>query len=438
MLMISGMAVDFMRNENIRVHLQNTIDRSVLAAADMDQQLVPEDVVASYFEKAGLADFLDEVVVTENMNTRQVTARASAKMSAMFLRLVGIDHLDAPAGGTASEQSGNVEISLVVDISGSMGWPSTQGGIKINHLRDAANDFVDTMLDPLTEDYVSISLVPYTAQVNAGPDIYNELNMETRHLFSHCVEFEAADFSTTAIDLDKTYQQGQHFEWSSAWYNNYEIQYPGCPQEVFERITPLSQSVTDLQTQISALVPRANTAIHYGMKWGVALLDPALQPVIRRLANGNGPIDRAFRDRPADWGERLTKKFVVLMTDGQNVPTYRISDWAYNSPSEYIFWDRYTLWRYLYDNIAWNNRSDFYYEKYSASDADAMLATICTAAKDAGIIVYTVGFEVNDHAANVMENCASSENHFFRVEGVEISSAFAAIARDITQLKLTQ
>jgi hypothetical protein len=37
-----------------------------------------------------------------------------------------------------------------------------------------------------------------------------------------------------------------------------------------------------------------------------------------------------------------------------------------------------------------------------------------------------------------MQDCASSPSHFFRVEGVELSEAFRAIARQINQLRLTQ
>jgi hypothetical protein len=67
-----------------------------------------------------------------------------------------------------------------------------------------------------------------------------------------------------------------------------------------------------------------------------------------------------------------------------------------------------------------------------------MLSNICQAAKDEHIVIWSIGFEVTDHGANVMQDCASSPSHFFRVEGVEISEAFEAIARQINQLRLTQ
>lgn len=67
-----------------------------------------------------------------------------------------------------------------------------------------------------------------------------------------------------------------------------------------------------------------------------------------------------------------------------------------------------------------------------------MLSNICTTAKDQGIVLWSVGFEVSDSSAGIMRSCASSPTHFFRVEGVEITEAFKAIASQINQLRLTQ
>ena len=76
--------------------------------------------------------------------------------------------------------------------------------------------------------------------------------------------------------------------------------------------------------------------------------------------------------------------------------------------------------------------------KYIWDEKDDRLADICSAAKDQGVVVFTIGFEVTDHSASVMRNCASTPNHFYRVEGLDIEYAFASIANQINQLKLTQ
>lgn len=432
MLLIGGMAVDFMRFETTRTKIQNTVDRAVLAAASLNQTRTPAEVVQDYFDKAGLGGALEDVIVDEGINHRKVQAIAKADINTFFLHMSGINTLSAPGGGTAEEKVTNVEISLVLDISGSMGRASSTGGTKIELLRDAAKDFVDAVLQDDSADKISLSLITYSAQVNAGPDIFNQMNVlgsyiNATHNYSHCIEFETADFDTTALDLSKTYRQGQHFSPYDYYDPDGTLTYTNCPKYERDRIRAFSQDKNELKAQIDDLEPEANTAIHMGMKWGTALLDPSTRPIVSGLI-GMGKVDNVFSGRPADYSDEDTLKVIVLMTDGENVNTLRVKSTYYNSIWEYNYWNTH--------KVPWS--STYLYYKYTASQADDMLESICDAAKAKNITVYTVGFEVGEHGADVMENCATQPSHFFRVEGIEIAEAFQAIANDINRLRLTQ
>lgn len=236
MLMIAGLAVDLMRVETVRTRLQGTLDRAVLAAADLDQTLPAKDVVEDYFEKAGVADYLNDVQVSEGLNYRTVSADASATIGMMFSnipaafdargeyygrKLGEMPPITIPASSTAEERVAKVEISLVVDISGSMAWNSTSGNTKIFELRQAAKDFVTTVLDPDNEDRVSINLIPYSEHVNAGEDLFDRFNVTQRHNYSYCIEFPDSEFDNTNITEWRTYQQMQHFQWNyNGWQND--------------------------------------------------------------------------------------------------------------------------------------------------------------------------------------------------------------------------
>ena len=74
----------------------------------------------------------------------------------------------------------------------------------------------------------------------------------------------------------------------------------------------------------------------------------------------------------------------------------------------------------------------------NGSQADARLSDICEAARDEGIIIYTVAFEAPSNGQAALRDCASSPTHYFDVDGTDISEAFSAIASDIRALKLTQ
>ncbi|MEP3347825.1 MAG: pilus assembly protein TadG-related protein [Litoreibacter sp.] len=436
-LLATGMAIDFMRHENMRTRLQATLDRAILAAADLDQTNDPEAVVEDYFAKSGLSNYQLDVDVSEGLNFRTVTANATSTVDSMFLNMAGIESIDAPAGGTAEERINNVEVSLVLDISGSM-----DSNNKIENMQTAANEFVDTMITADTKDLVSISVVPYTGQTNAGAVLFDSINVDQVHSYSHCVELDASDFTSVPFNPLKQYKQMQHYEYSSAFYgssSNYEIQNPWCSDKAYEEIQPFKNDNASLKNVINSYEPRSATGIHYAMKWAAALLDPSMRSTVNSLID-TGAVDPVFRGRPAAYDDEETVKAIVLMTDGMNVDQYRINDWAYNSVSEYAHWSQFTLWYYLYNYVRSSSRSNYYNRVHNSTEADERLDDICEASRVNGIVVFTIGFEIINNAAAsaVMSRCATSSSHFYAVEGVEISDAFGAIARTINQLRLIQ
>ena len=71
---------------------------------------------------------------------------------------------------------------------------------------------------------------------------------------------------------------------------------------------------------------------------------------------------------------------------------------------------------------------------------------LCTAAKSRGVVIFTIGFEIDridtasgrERARELMGGCASSPTHYFDVKSVSIAEAFANIASQIEQLRLTR
>ena len=73
-LIVGGIGVDLMRNEMERVRLQNTADRAILAAADLDQSQDKTAVVLDYFDKAGAGHLVSasDVTVSPGLSNRTV------------------------------------------------------------------------------------------------------------------------------------------------------------------------------------------------------------------------------------------------------------------------------------------------------------------------------------------------------------------------------
>ena len=498
MIMIAGIAVDVMRYENVRVKTQNTIDRAVLAAADLDQTVDPKVVVDDYFAKAGM-DILDyEVDVTETkvgdtLTSRKVTANSTVDMGTMFMHMMGVESLSANSISSAEESINNIEISLILDVSGSMGRNN-----KLTNMQDAAKDFIDEIFENTEPDRVSISLIPYSTQVNAGAELLQQFNATDEHTYSHCAEFVDDDFNSTAMSTTDELQRAGHFDpWG--WYNRgREPSYRVCRTDDAFEITPWSNDVIALKNQIEDFYASGNTSIDVAVKWGSALLDPSLQPVLTAMAGDEVP--NAFIGRPSAHNDEDTLKFMVVMTDGINTTQYYLKNgyrdgpspvfididdgdvsmgvdtdddgtfdtywWATDDDDKRTFqaapdggsdndairmswpevWNAMSLsWHAYYNHYAQTWDADDYYDNFyaprggvSASKKDQRLSTVCSAARTNGMVIFAIGFEVTDYSAGVMRNCASSDNHFYRVEGLEIGYAFKSIANQINQLKLTQ
>ncbi|SMX47553.1 TadE/TadG family type IV pilus assembly protein [Maliponia aquimaris] len=316
MMVFGGVGVDMMQAELRRTKVQNTLDRAVLAAADIKNAGDPQQVVAQYFAAMGLSDALTDVQVDQSLTAKRVTASGHSTIPSDFMSLIGVDTLDAYGLAAAEHATANVEISMVLDISGSMGWNN-----KIVHMRSAARDFVDILMPPDSDALTTISIVPYNANVNLGPVAASYFTLDTVHNYSSCVIFQPSDFDQTGITPDQTLTRLAHFDLNSTNVNTTQIPSPWCYTGATGAVLAHSSDAAQLKAHIDALNSGGNTAIDLGVKWGTALLDPAARPAISDMAY-DGLVESQFAARPADYSDPETSKYIVVMTDGENTTQY--------------------------------------------------------------------------------------------------------------------
>lgn len=365
MLILAGVALDVMYFEEKRTRLQNTLDRAVLAAADLHQTLPPEDVVKDYFTKSGLRAPLDsEIEATTGASDEWRSVRVNLRegVPTMFMRLVGTPTLTAPALGAAEERIGMVEISLVLDVSGSMNSNS-----RLVNLKPAAKAFVDQVFDTVEPGHLSLSIIPYSTQVSLGTGFSGYFNLTDEHSLSHCIEFDRTDYQTATVApkttplgdaagaTDRVYQRNGHFD---PFNSVVPPSLTNCAAMANRRILPFSGDRDALKTYIDALTASGNTSIDIGMKWGAALVDPSMQYTVRQMIAG-GEAPAAFDGRPAAYSDTTTLKVVVIMTDGENTTEYRLRDDYDHGPSR--------LWRS--NDARWTN-DPANLDQYSLFDAD--------------------------------------------------------------------
>lgn len=319
MMVFGGIGIDMMHAELKRTKLQNTLDRAVLAAAALDNDLDPTLVVNSYFGAAGMPDALQSVAIDQInvggvISSRAVQAEGYQQMASNFMSLIGVNTLQAQGNAAAANAINNVEVSVVLDISGSM------SGTKLTQLQHAAKNFVDTMLGD-GDSTVTMSIVPYSATVNMGDTMPDYFNLENLHDISHCGTFPTESFQTTSLAANMVIEQIGHFDPISTSQTPGEANYPWCHYGNTAAILPLSSDPEALKARIDTFVAWGNTAIDLGMKWGTTLLDPSIRPNVDQMIV-DGHVGAAAAGRPAAMDAPDTLKFIVLMTDGQNTTQF--------------------------------------------------------------------------------------------------------------------
>lgn len=499
MLALAGIGVDVIQFETARTKQQQTLDRATLAAASLSQELNAESVVRDYFAKADLADKLTLVQFQRTFNASTVRAEAETELTPIFLNLYDLSdstRLIARGASQAEQRINNIEIMLVLDVSGSM------SGTKLRNLKTSASEFIDTVLEQDIENRVSIGIVPYNGQVNLPQYMQNLFTSVDDHGVQNvnCFDLPASTYNSLTLSRTTGLPVTAHADTFSSTTTGYVEPNDGnavpnpanrwCPPSTRNTVRAPTNNATALKSHINGLEAVGATSINAGMKWAMALLDPAARSLYTGfVAAGQTPA--YFGDRPFAYGAEDSMKIVVLMTDGEHFAEERVNE-GFRSGDSPIF--RHTDGRYsIYHNVSGNNKyyvphenawqrnpwggnsavrqtwpqlwanlrvayvawqfyarpsgnsTSFYNSTMNSfrtltpvNTMNSQLQSVCTQAKSRQVMVYGIAFEAPSNGRDMIEGCASSPAHYFNAQGLEIQTAFRAIATNISQLKLTQ
>lgn len=175
-------------------------------------------------------------------------------------------------------------------------------------------------------------------------------------------------------------------------------------------LQPLSSNKSTLKNAIDDYEVEGSTAGQIGIGWGWYMVSPSF--------NSLWPSNGAAAYNTAD-----TLKAVIIMTDGE-----------FNTPYCSGVISRQA------GAGSGSNTGKIDCDADNGNPFDQGRA-MCAAMKNRGILVYTVGFQITagGDAANMLQACASTPSNFYLpASGGDLSEAFAAIGRDITQLRISK
>lgn len=458
-----GSAVDFGRAQMAQSAMASALDKAGLAAgADANTQninTVAQKYFYSNFPNGTLGATVTTLTAVANSSNTVITLNAAGTVDTTFMRVFGIQSVNIAATSEVTRANKGMELVLVLDITGSM------AGTKIQSLRNAATSLINILYGSNTTlQNFWVGMVPYVASVNIGSSRTSWLTTydltrypsgypSTATKWKGCVEERAAPYDTTDDppsstdstlrwpmyfwadnDVDNNWIQGstislnQNYGYSDSSGRGPNI---GCGQP----IQPFTSSKTTILNAISGLQEwrRGGTASSAGLAWGWRMISPRWRGVWdHELVNGQNSL-------PLEYNSPLMSKVVVLMTDGIN----QFFDQSSQDPP----YSDYTAYKRL-DDL----RSDINTTSQSAALTiiNNKTASLCTAMKAQGVIIYTVTFQLGSSASEnaartLFQNCASQPDYYFDAESqvpgatqIDLTTAFSAIGDSLANLRISK
>lgn len=486
-------AIDIYMSSNQRARLQDALDAAALYAARSSATTTQDlTTIGRRALEANLTqNERDRLVGNPTFEITSSRILASAAMAPESVASGLWNHGNLTVNTEVVRSSQNIEVSLVLDITGSM------AGSKITDLKSAATSLVDIVVqDVQTPYYTKMAIVPYSNAVNVGSyaaavrsaipaakpitnitraspgvvtsashgmangtvvyitgvngmtkinDKYYTVANKTTNTF------QVSGVNTTSGNGYSAYTSGggiycftlgcQYYKFTDAAGGTKTFQVTTCVSErtgvnKYNDTSPSTSPVGYVYTASSAPENPCPTASIVPLTTDKA----ALKATIAALTDGGstaGQIGLA-------WGwYMVSPNFGYLWPQASNRPA------AYTAPETLkvviLMTDGAFNTAYCNGVIAKNSSSgsgsDGNHHDCNATNgsSSSQASSLCSAIKGQNIVLYTVGFDIagDTNAQNLLSACATDSEHvYLPSSGTALQEAFRAIGRDINSLRL--
>ena len=467
-LLGAGLAIDFSRGIRAKQHLGQALDAAALAVGS-GTGLSSEEAVAkaqAFFD----ANFNEQGNGTPGplsvaVNDGKITISASTTIETTIMRLAGHDSLTVEAFTEVTLNEKKIELVMVLDNTGSMGWSG-----KLGALKSAADTLLEVLMPangPEVSTDVKIGLVPFAAAVNIGSDkigsgwidetaqtaiasedfsagvnvldLYGQIQNRS---WNGCVRARVSPYDTQDVapaggdtlwapyfapdEPDFSSYSNRYASdagYSGSYYNydarqRYTDKYTGLSVSGSDgpdyncrtpAVTPLTATRATIDAAIDEMVASGNTVIPAGLAWGWRLISPGV-PFTEGSPYGDNDIIKAM----------------ILLTDGENDIGGGIGTHNRSQYSAYGFAQS----GHLGNTNGWE----------AEAVLNAKTATLCANIKAQGIRLYTVTFQVpSTSIQNLMRDCATDpEMYYDSPSNEDLNSVFQDIAKGLADLRLSK
>lgn len=436
-----GGAVDFARVSNAKTKAQTAVDAAVIAGAreillnDLQPGQQVNDKIVDFTQSRLTGATWTEISYQVTATRAEVNAVYRGELDSTLLKLIGMDKLPFEVKTRAILGDINLEMSLVVDTTGSI-----RNNGHINSITSALTDLVGD-LEPMKP---KISLVPFAETVNLGSNYQNSwidfLGLSPTHgiMFDESVlpvvhhgMFARMNMSWNgcvemrALPYDVTDDPPQIFRPATLWvpyfgpsidpFGNYlrsgyqvhnglnvvrnpnsyspsnlsGVDDPGHSGENYSPLSncprsplrPLSTDYSAIKSAINSLDFDGGTNIPSGLAWGWRTLSPG----------------EPFTEG-ASYSDEKTRKVLILLSDGKNDMKLEYNGYG-------IYYDKRL------------GQSGTNYTEMTPL-INGRMQQLCSNIKATGIELYVVSYALASDAETLahkalMDQCASTPQHHF-------------------------
>jgi Flp pilus assembly protein TadG len=471
-----GTAIDSIRASREQTAFQAALDAATIAVAadarsdftglDASQKeakrLLLQTMAQNYLNQNYVSGTggISDVTVALTIDGRNINTAATHAFPTAIMGLIGINTMTMNlTSQTKRAQSGGVELTMVMDTTGSMAWNAAGNATsvvseqRITGARTAAQKLLEIIYagDKISKPdnpNIRASFVPFAQAVNLDVTIpdYQSSWIDTTHLnplsslnklksalnnkdnyaawngaWTGCVEARAKTVGATDVNYltnDVAPDSSVPATLFPAYFNPSGGGAAGCAAS---NIVPMTYKRASIEQAILDMNPANGTVIPEGLAWGWRTISPT-EPFSKVAASGTAASTAATTIAP--YNDSKWHKIMVLMTDGDNSV----------SPTGY--------YAYGYGNIPVGANNRYGVNTTDAATADAVLdtnlTTICTNIKATGVELYVTGFgtSMTQSTRDILKNCASlptSSHYTDATNNTTLLSFFTQIGNNINE-----
>ena len=395
-----AMAMDGARGYTVAHRAASALDSALLATgrrlAKEGSNFNAQTFAQGYFDnqmqtmQSGTeAETYNPIVLNVDTNAGTVSASVTATVPTTFGALLGVDQLTVSKSATVAYGNQDLELALMIDVTGSMNWSAGGGLTKLEALKASVGNLTNILMkDPNAGGgRVRVAVAPYSTSVNAGTYAAAVSNNTSN---DNCVVERLTNPNndnapSVSIDALRSIEVANS-ELQSGSYGRYR-----CPAA---EVVALTDSKSEVVNAVNSYSASGGTAAHLGIAWAWYLISDKWNGI--------------FGKNAAPKGDTATIKAVILMTDGE-----------YNT---------------AYQGVTGQDLVNPY----------NTAAQLCQNMKADGIRIFSVGFQLPSvTAADSLRDCASLDEagnkQFYQPSTPdELNAVYASIATKLSSLRISE